>query len=406
MRPGSNIETWEFIGYKQQPLALCIYQYNEVRSIGIAQMVDSIYQIATCKLIAMELNREHFRAMIFYDFKVGLSESQCVDRLQSAFRDSAPSRATVFRWFGEFKRGRGSVEDEKRSGRPASAVTDENIVAVQQMIKEDQRCTYKDIEGALGISSPSVNEILHEKLGVRKLAARWVPHNLSEEQKRVRVNWCREMLERFNKGDSRRIFDIVTGDESWIYQYDPETKRQSTVWVFPDDAPPVKVKRGRSVGKKMVASFFSASGHVVTVPLENQATVTAKWYVTICLPKLFSTLQERRPKTGLRGLLLHQDNASAHTARITKDFLAESTIQVLAHPPYSPDLAPCDYFLFPKVKNELRGRRFESPEEAVEAYERTLATIPKEEWRQCFSVWFHRMERCVQCAGEYFEKFS
>ena len=241
-------------------------------------MVDSIYQIATCKLIAMELIREHFRAMIFYDFKVGLSESQCVDRLQSAFRDSAPSRATVFRWFGEFKRGRGSVEDEKRSGRPASAVTDENIVAVQQMIKEDQRCTYKDIEGTLGISSPSVNEILHEKFGVRKLAARWVPHNLSEEQKRVRINWCREMLERFNKGDSRRIFDIVTGDESWIYQYDPETKRQSTVWVFPDDAPPVKVKRGRSVGKKMVASFFSASGHVVTVPLENQATVTAKWY--------------------------------------------------------------------------------------------------------------------------------
>ncbi|MFX9165696.1 hypothetical protein ABTN87_19735, partial [Acinetobacter baumannii] len=54
----------------------------------------------------MELTREHFRAMIFYDFKAGLNPAECVQRLQLAFGDESPARATVFRWFKEFSRGR------------------------------------------------------------------------------------------------------------------------------------------------------------------------------------------------------------------------------------------------------------------------------------------------------------
>ena len=84
------------------------------------------------------------------------------------------------------------------------------------------------------------------------------------------------MLNRFNNGDSRRVSDIVTGDETWIYWYYPETKRQSSAWLFPGKQPPTKAKRQRSVGKKMVATFFSTSGHLATVVLEDQRTVTAK----------------------------------------------------------------------------------------------------------------------------------
>ena len=77
------------------------------------------------------------------------------------------------------------------------------------------------------------------------------------------------MLKRFNKGDSRRVSDIVTGDETWINPFAPKTKRQSSVWVFPDEQAPIKVKRQRSVGKKMVATFFSTNGHLAAVVLED-----------------------------------------------------------------------------------------------------------------------------------------
>ena len=82
----------------------------------------------------MELERERFRALILYDFKCGLNESQTLERLTQTFGDLAPSHATVFRWFAEFKRGRTSLKDE-RSGRPTSVVTEENISAVEALRK-------------------------------------------------------------------------------------------------------------------------------------------------------------------------------------------------------------------------------------------------------------------------------
>ena len=143
------------------------------------------------------------------------------------------------------------------------------------------------------------------------------------------------MLRKFDRGRSRRVWDIVTGDETWVYQYDLETKQPSAVWVFPDEDPPVKFKRNRS-----------------------------DWYVNHCLPKVFQAWCTRRSQTGVRGLLLHHDNASAHTASVALDFLATNDVQLVTHPPYSPDLAPCDWFLFPSVKRKLKGKQFQNAEDA------------------------------------------
>ena len=128
--------------------------------------------------------------MILYDFRCGLNESQILELLTQAFGDLAPSRATVFRGFTEFKMGRTSLKDEERSGRPTSVVTEENISAVEALIKDDSRRTYKDIEGALGNSSPSASTILHQHLRLRKISSRWVAHHLSDGLKCTRVEWC------------------------------------------------------------------------------------------------------------------------------------------------------------------------------------------------------------------------
>ena len=131
------------------------------------------------------------------------------------------------------------------------------------LLKEDPRLTYKDIEGALQICSPSVSTILHQHLRLKKISFWWVLHHLSERQI-YRVEWCREMLEKFNKGDSCWVSDIVTDDKTWFYQYDPKTKVHSSVWVFADEQPPINDKRPGNVGKKMVPIFFSTSGHLET----------------------------------------------------------------------------------------------------------------------------------------------
>ena len=149
----------------------------------------------------------------------------------------------------------------------------------------------------------------------------------------------------------------------------------------------------------MIACFFEKFGHVATIPLEDRKTVTADWYINHCLPKVFQAWRKRRPRTGVRGLLLHHDNASAHTAAVTLDFLAASNIQLVTHLPYSPDLAPCDWFLFPSVKRQLKGKQFQDAEDARAFFEGAILDIPQSMWSGVIDSWFERMVKSYRLRG-------
>ena len=91
------------------------------------------------------------------------------------------------------------------------------------------------------------------------------------------------------------MWNIVSGDETWVYQFDPETKALSSVWLFPGDNPPLKFKWSRSTSKQLVASYIAKTGHITTIPLEERHTVTADWYVHQCLPQVQHAVRTRRP---------------------------------------------------------------------------------------------------------------
>jgi transposase len=194
---------------------------------------------------------------------------------------------------------------------------------------------------------------------------------------------------------------IVTGDETWIRQRDPHSVNQRRVWCYDDEEPTPEVRPTAWVGKQMVATFFNKGGHLATVSLQHGKTVTAQWYTDTCLPKVLDAWSTRRPKDRFRHLRFHHDNAPAHTAIRTMDYLAEKSIRTLPHPPYSPDLAPADFFLFGFVKEKLRGIDFLSPEAAVAAYEKAVNEIPKKMWHATFHNWFSRMSNCICKEGDY-----
>ena len=138
-----------------------------------------------------------------------------------------------------------TLEDHDRCGRMATAFTLENVSRVQPLIKKDPKMAYAEIQDIMKISPRSLTRILHDCHGKRK-RAHWVLINLYEEQKWSRVDWCTHMPRKIDGGRFPRVWVIVTGDEIWVYQYDPETKQHLEVWVFPDENPPVKLKRNRS----------------------------------------------------------------------------------------------------------------------------------------------------------------
>ena len=199
---------------------------------------------------------------------------------------------------------------------------------------------YAETQDVMKISPGSFTRILRDCLGVRKRCACWVPHNLSEEQKPRGL--VHPHAKKIDGERSPHVWVIVTGDKTWVYQYEPKTKQQSEVWVFPDENPPVKFKRNRSASKQLIVCFFAKFGHVATIPLEDKKTITDDWYINRCLTEIFQACCKRHPRTGVRCLLLHHDNASMHTAAVTLDCLATNDIQLVTHSPFSPDLAPCE----------------------------------------------------------------
>ena len=88
---------------------------------------------------------------------------------------------------------------------------------------------------------------------------------------------------------------------------------------------------------------------------------------------------------------------------VIRDHFATNSTHIVPQPPYSPDLAPCDFWLFAKLKRPLRGHRFESIEE-IETETEELKAIPEEDFATCFENWKKRCHKCIASGGDYFEE--
>ena len=93
---------------------------------------------------------------------------------------------------------------------------------------------------------------------MRKVCAKMVPKELTEEQKQRRVTICQDLLER----QDYILGHVITGDETWVYQYDPETKRQSAQWKTANSPQPKKFHRSKSRVKTVLLTFFDIRGIV------------------------------------------------------------------------------------------------------------------------------------------------
>jgi len=96
-------------------------------------------------------------------------------------------KTAVYKWVKRFSEGRESVTDEERSGWPATSRTEENIAKVCQIVRENHRLTVRNIAEQVNIDRETVRKILIEDLDMRKVCAKMVPKELTEEQKQSRV---------------------------------------------------------------------------------------------------------------------------------------------------------------------------------------------------------------------------
>lgn len=344
------------------------------------------------------------RIIIKFYVKLGKCFNEIYEDLQKVYGGNCLSRTAVYKWISRFNGGRETVKDDHRKGRPVTATADEKLTAVEEFVKEDRRVTIQDIADEFDISYGSAQDILTNKLGMRRVSARWVPRILSSDQMRERVRKCREYRRRYAEEGDTFLSRIITCDETWVHMFEPETKRQSSVWKHPSSPSPTKAILTKSAAKVMCIVFCDIQGFILNHMVPPKTTVNGEYYATLLRSELLPALKRKRPYLVQSGIILHQDNAPCHTSRIVEDTVEELEIELLPHPPYSPDLAICDFWVFPTLKDSLRGTRYESREELGIAVKKQLREMSRDGLYHVFRAWSTRWDKCIQAKGRYFEK--
>ena len=148
-------------------------------------------------------------------------------------------------------------------------------------------------------------------------------------------------------------------------------KEQSKQWISPGERALKKAKTVPSVGKVMATVFWGSQYHLHRLFGEGKDNHGA----VLC--RFEAELMKKRPYLAKKKVLFYYHNAPAHSSAIATAKLVELRYELLPHPPYSPDLAPCDFFLFPNMKKWLGGKRFTSNEEVIAATKAHFAEFDK-----------------------------
>ena len=358
--------------------------------------------------LTMPKDREDQRTVIKFLVAEGQSPIQIWRRLQTVFGEEALGKTQVHCWAKRFKEGDGlePVSDKPRSGRPRTAITRRNVNRIQAELDRDRRVSVRQLVENTGFSQGTVHRILKKELKVRRISCKFVPKILSTIQRQTRVDICQENLNRI-RHDPILLHKIITGDETWLHRYDPDTKTESSHWMPPDEKKrPQKALRARTVQKAMLVAFMDDSGVIHTEFC--QRTVNKERYGAI-LDRLKDAIRQKRPGLWhpdptvpyLRQLWFHHDNAPAHTAGSTavklKDF------HWLRHPPTPLILRRVIFFLFPNLKKQIRGVQFDSLQAAKDEAVRILRNIPVELMNKAIQDMAARWQRCIDARGHYFE---
>ena len=349
------------------------------------------------------MEKFRFRAVIDYLQKKGLAPKAIHEDLVKTYGENAPSYSMTKKWAAEFKRGRESLEDDYRCGRPVSVVTQENITKVLDIVMTDRRVTTRHIASTLGISQTTAYNILTNDLKMTKVSARWVPRLLTPEQKRTRLITSRDNLRMFDMDPADFLARFVTVDETWVHHFTPETKRQSMQWKHTDSPPPKKAKVTLSAGKVMATVFWDCEGILLADFLDKGHTVTGEYY-SLLLRQLRKNIVSKRHGKLTKGELFHHNNAPPHRSAVAMATIQQCGFELVPHPPYSPDLAPSDFHLFPNLKKYLGGQRYSTDNDVMEAVRDYFQSLPEAFFKEGIAGLKHRWEKCVLLGGDYVEK--
>ena len=207
------------------------------------------------------------------------------------------------------------------------------------------------------------------------------------------VESSQELLEVYNANPEDFHTRLVTGDETWLHHWDPDTKNESMQWKRPGSPPPKKFRTQSSASKVMAMVFWDSKGIILIDYKPAGTSITGEYYANV--------IKQLRVAAGV--LLLH-DNAPVHKSRVAQAAIPKCKLEQLNHPPYSPDLAPSDYYLVRNLKSHLRGKKFRDDDELKAATEAWFEDQIDDFYFKCIDCLKEKWAKCTEVKGDYIEK--
>jgi [histone H3]-lysine36 N-dimethyltransferase SETMAR len=339
----------------------------------------------------MASEKEHVRHCLLYEFDKSSTAAAACRNVRQVYGDDAIDESTCRRWFRKFREGDRSCQDQARCGRPSLVGEDD----IDQAIKNSPNPTAQELAETFKVHRTTVERRL-EALGFRRKLDRWVPHNLTANQRDARVATCVSLLSRWeNEPFLRRI---VTGDEKWVMYRN--VKRRRTV-CRPSD-PPASTSKAELHPKKVLLSvWWDVEGIIHWEVLPPNQTINAAFYC-LQLDRVRASLMAKRPGlVNRRGVILHHDNARPHAAVSTRQKLMSFGWEVLSHPPYSPDLAPTDYHLFRALNNSFSQKTFDDVDAVKTAIQDFFNSKPRDFYLRGINLLPERWQEVIDNNGDY-----
>ncbi|XP_020285174.1 histone-lysine N-methyltransferase SETMAR-like [Pseudomyrmex gracilis] len=299
------------------------------------------------------------------------------------------SERTVQRWFKKFRDGNYNLIDE-RPGRPIEIDNDQ----ISSLIENNPHYTTQEIAEILGISKSSVKRHLCQ-LGLIFRYGIWIPHNLSEKNLVDRIAACNSLLKR-NENESF-LERLVTGNAKWIVYTNVIQKRHRN----PESNLSVTPKVISRPKKILLCVWWDWKGILFYELLPPNQLINSDKYCSQ-LDRLNENIKEKRPELANRkGVVFHQDTARSHVSVQSQQKLRELDWDVLNHPPYSPDLAPSDFYLFRFLQDSLNGETFDSLEAFKMYVSRFFAAKDAKFWEDSITKLPARWQKVIDQNGQY-----
>ncbi len=333
----------------------------------------------------------------------GRTQKEIHEHLVHVHGAGALSKSSVHRWVSRIQKEGPNVQDKPKTGqKPTRQMAQQKV---QDIIQQDKRSTIREIIRKAEVSVGTAHKIVKSDLALKKKPAKWIPHLLTLPQKLQHLMTSRTALAMMRATrQCPAIRRVVTQDESWFHTWDPESKAASMQWLRTGEKRPKKVRHEISIPKSMLVVFFDQDGIIYREFIPRGCGINRHLYRDI-LERFRQTLHRKRLLLWTNTLpwVLLQDGAPTHTAGSTMDYLNYHSIKTLPHPVYSPDLNPCDYWLFKRVKKEVQGIRHRTIAELKLAMDCCLENIPKEEFAAAMDRLQPRLQKCVDTRGSYFK---